>query len=652
MFARDPSALGRTLQINNESHRIIGIMPQRFRSYPDVDLWLPLQRSPGSTSPGSDYRVVGRLANGVSRQQVQYMLDSLAREYRSIHPSSPRKGTLFAQPLQEFLVANEREGLTILFAAVGFLFLIACTNVAILILVRAAAGTQAIAIRAALGSSRFRLLFSLMSQSLLLALAGGLLGLILAKESLPLVLRLWPANFPLITRLVIDWHVVLFTLAMVVLSLVLFGLAPALRFSNVNIVELLAYASRTATSGTETVRMVRLLVSAQMALTVMLLSGTLLLVRSLLNLYSVPLGFDPDRLVVARISLASEHYHTTPPTQQLLDEVLRRLEAVPGVEAATGMNGLPLDKGLNLVLHPIEVPPLPDHDDEYRPVTYDFFKTFEIPLRSGRFFGSSDFAGTTPVAIINETMARRWWPNATAIGHYIQVDKHLGPQLADVPREIVGVVADVHEKGPAMAPPTTVYVPLTQTPDGITAFSNKTFLTSIVVRTSGKLDLSDQVRTAVQSVDPGLALASYSPFSQIVDHSLANRRFLAILTMSFSGFAVLLAVVGIHGLLNYQVRLSTREIAIRLAIGARPARVMRMVLGQGAKLIFFAVLAGVAGSFITKNLLGSFLYNIEGNSVTLILATGFLIGLVATLISLLTAVRAASIEPMAVLRNE
>jgi hypothetical protein len=256
------------------------------------------------------------------------------------------------------------------------------------------------------------------------------------------------------------------------------------------------------------------------------------------------------------------------------------------------------------------------------------------------------------VAIINETMARRWWPKERAIGHYIQVDKELGPQFADVPRQIVGVVADIREKGPDLPPPTTVFVPISQTPDEITAFSNKTFLTSIVVRSLGGADLSNQIRGAVQSADPGLPLASFRRFSEVLDSSLANRRFVVLLAAAFSVFALLLAVIGIHGLLNYQARLRIREIAIRMAVGAPRAHIFLMMIRQEAKLIFLAVLAGLAGSFIIRGVMGSLFYNAQRSSIVIILATGLLLGLVAMIISLLTAVRATSIELMVVLRNE
>jgi putative ABC transport system permease protein len=651
-FKRDPSAVGRDVRVNGESYKIIGIMPQGFRSYPDADIWLPLQLDASSVDTGNNCRVIGRLATGISRQQAQYELDELAREYHSIYPWSTPQGTLVAYDLQSFLVSRERSGLALLFAAVAFVLLIACSNVAILILVRAASRTQSIAIRAALGSSRRRLVFSLLTESLLLSVTGGVLGLILAKETLPLLFSIWPTDLPLGSKLSIDWHVVLFTFALSVLSSVLFGLAPGLKLSRVNLARALAHTSRTATASAEQVRTVRLLVFWQIALTVMLVAGTMLLVRSLSNLYSVPLGFDPEHVVVAQVSLAGQLYNNTASTSHLMDEIVKQLEVLPGVDAVAAVNGLPLENGLNLPLHPVEVPASVDHADEYRPVTPGYFNTLHIQLVSGRFFIPSDMAGSTPVAIVNETMARRWWPNTSAIGHYIRVDEKLGPQPPDVPRQIVGVVPDLHERGPGVPPPPTMFVPLSQTPDNITAFFNKVFLTSIVIRTSRRVDLARQVHSAIQSIDPDLPLASLRPFREFLDQSLANNRFIVLLTAAFSAIALLLTVVGIHGLLNYQARLRTREIAVRMAVGANRTHIVRMVVQQGVRRVFFALLAGLIGSFFIKGLLAGLLYNVHFSSVIVILATGLLLGLVAAMISLLTAVRAASIEPMAVLRNE
>jgi ABC-type antimicrobial peptide transport system permease subunit len=305
-----------------------------------------------------------------------------------------------------------------------------------------------------------------------------------------------------------------------------------------------------------------------------------------------------------------------------------------------------------LPLHPVDAPGAESHEDEYRPVTTGYFRTLGISLKSGRFFLSSDVAGSTPVAIINEAMARRWWPNTTAIGHYIRVDERLGPQPPDNVRQIVGIVSDTHEKGPGHPAVPTVFVPFSQTPDNITAFFNKAFLTSIIVRTSRPIDLSSKIRGAIQAVNPELPLASFRPFSDVVNQSLARPRFLALLTAAFGSLALLLTAVGMQGLLAYQADLRTREMAIRMAVGASRLEIIGMIVQQGARMVCLAVFVGVGGAFVIKRLLGSLLYNLQSSSLAVIVATGFLLASVATLISLLTAIRAAYIEPVAVLRNE
>ena len=651
-FNRDRLALGHDVRVNGESYKIIGIMPQGFRSHPDADIWLPFQLDAKSVDTGNNCRIIARLAADTSLQQAQYELDGLAREYHAMYPWSASQGAFVAHDLQSFMADKERSGLALLFAAVAFVLLIACSNVAILVLVRAASRTQSIAIRAALGSPRRRLVFSLLTESLVLSITGGVLGLILAKETLPLLLSLWPIDLPLGSRLSIDWRVVAFTFALSLASSLLFGLAPSFKLSRVNLAGAMAQTSRSSTSSAEQVRSVRLLVFWQIALTVMLLAGTMLLVRSLSNLYSEPLGFDPQHVSVAQLSLAGQQYGTTAASSHLMDEVVKQLAALPGVDSVAAVDGLPLENGLNLPLHPVGMVGALDHADEYRPVTSNYFSALHIRLVSGRFFIASDTAGSAPVAIVNETMARRWWPNTPAIGQYIRVDEKLGPQPPDVPRQIVGVVPDIHERGPGTPAPPTMFVPLSQTPDNITAFFNKVFLTSIVIHTSGRVELSRQIHVAIQSIDPDLPVASLRPYPQLLDQSLANNRFIVLLTAAFSAIALLLTAVGIHGLLNYQARLRRREIAVRMAVGASRTQIVHMVVQQGIQRLFFALLAGLTGSFFVKGLLSGLLYDVHFSSIIVILATGLLLGLVATLISLLTAVRAASIEPMAVLRNE
>lgn len=651
-FNGEKQAIGRNLQLNGLTYKIIGVMPIRFRSYPEADVWLPLQLDPASAQPGSNYRVIARLASGISRQQAQYELEAIARDYQLTYLPSAKKATLVALELQSFLLRRERQGLATLFVAVVLMFVIACTNVAVLILVRGAAGARTIALRVALGPAKKRLLFSLMTESMLLSGAAAVLGLIFTKESFPLLLWLWPSDLPISRSLTIDWRVILFTVATSLLGPLLFALVPALKLSRVSIARLLAHTSRSTSAAVEQVRTVRLLVVGQMVLTIVLLSGTLLLVKSLLNLYSVPLGFNSDNVVLAQVSLSGERYRATSSTRRLLDEIVREMQAVPGIDSVAAVDGLPLQNGLNVPLAPVDVPQAVEHAIEYRPVTTKYFETLQIPLRSGRFFISADTAGSAPVAIINESLARRWWPRGTGIGQLIQIDQELGPQVADRPRQIVGIVADIHEKGSSVAPPPTVFVPLSQTPDTITEFFNRVFLTSLVMRTGRHLDLSGQVRKAVQTVDPNLPVASFIPFSQVVDRSLSNQRFLVFVTVAFGVFALVLSLVGIQGLMAFQARLREKEIAIRLAVGARRIHIVNMVIQQAAKLICTSFLVGLAGSLLIPRLLGSMLYNTGGTAPILIVSAGLVPGFFAALVSILTAIRAASIEPMAVLRNE
>jgi putative ABC transport system permease protein len=649
-FGGDRSALGQSLRINGASYKIIGVMPRRFRSYPEADIWVPLQLDQKTTDKANDYRIIGRLANGVSQQEVLRQLDGVGQEFHHLYPWSALLGTIVARPLQLFLAEGERQRFAVLSAAAALVFLIACTNVAILVLVRGAAGAQNIAVRAALGQPQGRLVFSLLSESLLLALMAGILGLILAKECLPLLLLLWPTNLPLAINLSIDWHVAFFTFGVSIWSCVLFGLAPALKLSRVNISQLLARMSGRASPGLGQVRTIRFLVGGQMALTVGLLAGTVLLVKSLLNLYAVDLGFDPAHLVVGQVSLSGERYRTTESTVRLSDQIIKKMEGMPGVEALAVMDGLPLEPGITIPIHPLGWQG--SAEGSYRPVTNSYFSALRIPLRSGRPFLNEDTSGSTPVAILNESMARRWWPNSSPIGQFIQVDKEIAPELLDIPRQVVGVVGDIRESDLSAPARPTIFVPMAQTPDNISAFFNQRLLTSIVIRTPSRAGVSNQLQAAIQSVDPDLPLASYRPFGQFIDRSLANQRFLALLASVFGGFAFLLTLIGMQGLFSYQARLRRREIAVRMAIGATRNAILRMVVQQGTKLISFALLVGLAGSLVVRALLQSLLYNVQSISLIVILATGLVLGLVAALMILLTASRAASIEPMAVLRNE
>lgn len=651
-FAGEPAAVGREMQINGTSYRIAGIMPRSFRSYPDADVWLPLQLSPGMVDAGSDYRVIARLGAGVSRPQAQQEVDELASQYSLAGLLGASDRRIAVRDLQGFLVYKVHEGLALLAGAVSLVFLIACTNVSVLVLVRAAATTQTIAIRAALGLSRARLVRSLMTESVVLALGGGLLGLILAKESLPALRSILPANLPLALNITIDRYVLLFVAVISMISPLFFGLAPALKLSRANIAQLVIRTSRNAGLSGDQMRTVRLLVSGQTTLTVTLLAATMILVKSLLTLYSVPLGFDSDNLVVAQVSLVGQRYAATAPTSYLESRIVERLQSVQGVLSAAAVHGLPLERGLNLPVQPVAMPELGDHADEYRPVTSTYFTTLRIKLLSGRSFLDSDTRTSEPVAIVNETMARHWWPGTSPIGHSIVVGNELGPQFSDAPRRIIGVAADIREKGPDQPPSPTMFVPENQVPDNITAFIDKVFLLSIVVRTSGRVELAPQFRAGLQAIDPGLPVAFLRPFSQVIDNSLAGLRFVTLLTALFGVFCLVLTIIGTYGFLSYEMRLRRREIAVRVAVGASRSQIIRMVALQSTRRISIAIVFGLVFSVLAQNLIHKVFYNARDNSLLLIGCTGALLSAVAISASLVTAIRAVYVDPAAVLRNE
>jgi putative ABC transport system permease protein len=652
VFSRSPNAIGKCLAVNGERYKIIGVMPQEFRSYPEADVWIPLQLAPGDATGGNNYWVIGRLAPGITRQQAQYEMSLFAGEFHSIEPVSAKHGTLLAHDLQNFLVSKERNGLMLLFTAVGFVFVIACTNVAILILVRTTQKSSSLAIRAAVGSNRRGLVVSLLSEAVLLSVMGAVLGLILAKEFLPLVQFLSPPDLMPGARFTIDWRVAGFAIASSMIGCLVFGLVPAIKLSRINLSQLLAHSKRTASMGGADMKTVRLLVLSQIALTVVLLSGTMMLTRSLLNLYSEPLGFDPAQVTVAQIALTEHQYGTSATTNLVLNAILRNSRTINGVDAVAAVNGLPLEAGLNLPVHPAERIDSIPREVEYRPVTPEYFRTLGIQLKAGRGFLDSDGAGGAPVAIVNETLARRWWPDSPASGRSIRVDEKLGPQPPDAPRQIVGVVADTHEKGPAVPPAAIVYVPFSQVPDNITEFLNNTFLTSIILRTRGTADISKQVTAALQGAAADLPLASFRPFREVVSQHLARPRFLALLTAAFAGMAFVLTAVAIQGLLNYQVQLRTHELAIRMVLGAKRHEIVWMVVRQGSQMVLPAVILGIGGALIAERLLGGLLYHLQGSALRVIMATGLLLTAVASLISVLTAVRAAYMDPSAVLRAE
>lgn len=654
VFGRRKSVLGQMVHVNGEACVVVGVMPPEFRSYPDADIWLPLQLSESTADPGNNYRLVARLREGVDEQQANRALQPLSDQYRKAFSPATAPGDLafVVDDLHDFVTGGVRRGISVLFGAVVFVLMITCTNLALLLVVRAMARSREVAIRMALGSSRGRIIRLFLIEGCYLVLLGGTAGLMIAKELLPPALALLPPALSLNATVRMDWRVFLFVAGVAALAAIFFGCAPAMKLSLSDLTEKLRSSSPSAIHSKQQARVARLLVSLQTALTLILLAGAVLLLENFISLRAVPPGFDPRNVGVAQISLAANDYRTAAATSHLLDKALNQLRALPEVDSATSASSLPLERGLNLPVHPMEQPGNIVHVAEYRAVSPDYFATLHIRMLGGRDFYPSDDSAAAPVAIINETLAHQWWPGKSPVGRYVNAGKELGEQLSDVPRQVIGVVSDVHETGLERAAPPMIFVPVKQLPDKIAAFSNRLFLTSILVRTKKRTDLSGQIASALSSVDPNLPIASFRPLTQVVHTSIARPRLYALITSTFGAFALLLTAVGMYGLLSYQVGRRVHEIGVRMALGARRASVVGLILIQSVELVAAGTLPGLVGAFFLKGLLDSMLYNLRGESFSLLIVAAFLLAAVAILVGLVTAVRAASVEPMAALRNE
>ena len=650
---KDPSAIGRIIRVDGELFTVIGIMPANFRSYPEADLWLPLQLSPATADPGNQYRVIGRLKNGVKLEDAQRELD-LSQEYQDTFPVPSKAGQirLVLNGLQSSMIFSVRRGLTLLFGAVLFVLLITCVNLGVLLTVRAAGRVREVAIRLALGSSRGRLIRMFLIESLIIGVLGGLLGIIVAKESIAYVLLLAPANSAFAHPVGIDGKVVLFTTLASLLAAFAFGLAPALKMSRANLNELLRQTTGNATSGSQQARLGSVLICAQGALTIILLTGAGLLLRSLADLHAVPPGFDSRHLWVAQISLASHRYQNASSSARLLGRLCEKIKGQPGVEAAASVTGLPLEQGLDLALQDADRPEKTVFS-QYRIVGPEYFHAMGIPLIAGRSFSFGDSNRAAPVAIVNETLARQWWPKDSALGHYAGVSSTMGKLFSDSARQIVGVAADVHEFGLAPPPPPTIFVPLDQVPDATAAIANRSFLASIVVRTANGISPSEYIRGLLDSADPDLSVASVRPISEVLSASLSLRRFYTTLIIAFGVFALLLTAIGLYGLLSYQIVQRTREIGVRMALGAPRSHVVMMIVKQGVGFVILGALLGMLATPLETRILAGMLYNVRSAaSIALVIAAVAVLATVAALTSLLSAIRAASIEPAMTLTGE
>jgi predicted permease len=659
VFGGDPQIVGKVISLSGDPFQVVGIMAAGVQTEtPEApDVWLPLLISQNSDKQVHYFQAVGRLKPGITLARANAQLQLMTEEFRRKFPntiSTARGDAYSVQLMRDVLVRDVRLSLIILAGAVSLVLLIACANVANLLLVRAAVRTREIAIRFAMGAARARIIRQLLTESVLLAMAGAALGLGLGVAGIHALLALNPVNLPRIgvngSNVTMDWRIFVFTMLAGLSTGLLFGLIPALQTSRTDLNSNLKESSGRAGSGFRQNRTRSLLVVSEISLALLLLIGAGLLIRTLISLRSVNPGFEAHNIVTTRTAL-DPRFTKAAGVNQLVQNALGRLTALPGVESA-GLTGLlPLD--LNLSSLPVIVigRPLsgPSHgNSSYGRVSAGYFNTLKIPLIRGRFFTDADRLGSPPVAIINQAMDRQFWPDGDPLNSQILVGKGLGPRLEEPVRQIVGIVGDVHDDALSRNTSPVVFVPLAQLPDTRTA---DTSVASVIRVHAESPSLNSAIQNELRKAT-GLPVPPLRSMEEIVAKSTARENLNMLLMNIFGGSALLLAGIGIYALMAYSVQQRTQEIGIRTALGAQPNTVRNMVLVQGMRLALIGVAIGIAAALGLTRLLASFLFGVQPRDPIVFAAVPILLIAVALLACYLPARRATRINPLDALRWE
>ncbi len=650
-FGANPDILGKPLTLSGETYTVIGIMPTFFQFSAQADLWTLFRGVPNSQDPANRLHVVGRLKPDISIELARLEMDRVARQFRQEYPNRIGKNeTVGLIPLREQLVGDVQPPLLLLLGSVGLVLLIACTNVANLLLARATARKKEMGVRMALGASRLRLIRQLLTESALLSLIGGALGLLTGAWALEVLLALDPGNIPRLGEIGINGRVLGFTLAISLLTGIIFGLAPAFEASKSDLNETLKEGTSRTTVGTRRRRARNLLVVSEVSLALVLLIGATLLMESFRRLRSVKPGFDPSHVLTLQMSLTESKYATTPQVANFYRQALERIEALAGVETAAAVSGLPLDQSLSWNFN-IEGRSNFTAGGQWRAITPSYFKVMRIPLMQGRYFTEGDAENTSPVVIINETLARKYWPSEDPIGQHLTIS--MGLERVDAPRQIVGIVGDVMltlDK-PEVSP--ELFVPSPQVPSKMMVFMNQMQPPNWVVRTALEpLSLREAVKREIQKVDRQQPVFNIRSMEQVVSTSIAPQNFNMLLMSVFAAIALLLASVGIYGVMSYSVQQRTHEIGIRIALGAQKGGVIRLVVRQGMLLALVGVAIGLAASLALSRALSSLLFGVSARDPTIFAGVSVLLAGVTLLASYFPARRATKVDPMEALRYE
>jgi putative ABC transport system permease protein len=665
-FGSDPSLVGKSILLGGDPYTVVAILPATFHSDPPADVFIPMQADPNSTNQGHFLLAAGRLKSDATVDSAKANMVIAGEQFRAANPKwMDKEESVAVLPLRDAMVGDVRLALLILVGAVGFVLLIACANVANLLLARAAGRQREIAIRTAIGASRGDLIRQMLTESVLLSVLGGVLGLIIGTWSVPLLLAVSPGNLPRVNAedhvaaaiSTLDWHVLAFTFAIALLTGVLFGLLPALRISRLDVNSVLKEASGRSGTGLRHNRVRSILVAAEMALAVILVVGAGLMIRTFAGLRSAQIGLDPHNVLTMQTSLSGGRYDNTAKAANMTRQVVDHIEALPGVLAAAATVALPAEGGIDLPFTIEGVAPPKGNsyngDHQWRFISPHYFSALRVPLLKGRFFDQRDTGNSARVLIINQAFARKYWPAGDPIGQRITIGKGLGPEFEEPARQIVGVVGNVRETGLQYVDEAVMYVPETQTTDGLTKLANSVIPLSWVIHTAvDPSSLSAGIQHEIQSVDSQLAASKIRTMEQVISESTARQNFNMLLLTIFAGLALLLAAIGIYGLISYTVEQRTQELGIRMALGASRGDMLKLVVRQGMLLTGIGVVIGLGASFGLNRLLADLLFGVKTTDPITYAAVTLILVLVALLASYIPARRATQIDPMIALRYE
>ena len=648
LFGGDPTVVGSAISLNERPFTVVGVMPQGFDRIRSTEIYVPLKPSTTGPGGGTNYTVAGRLREGVSLAQANAELDALFEAYRAT--VSGAQGESNSRPVfvlyQEGLSRASRPALLMMLGAVGLLLLIACANTANLLLARASGRGREIAVRAALGAGRGRLVRQLVTESMVLFVAGGLLGLVLAYWSVPLLLQMTPPGYLPHDDVRVDGAVLAATLLLSATTGLIFGLAPALSLSRHDLVAAFKDDGTRTTGSVRSAWTRRALVVGEIALCMVLLVGAGLLVKTFVMLRSLDPGFDARNVLTAKMSLRGEQYESSAAANQLYDLGLERLRRIPGVVSVAAVNGVPIERGLNLNIDRLDTQEVENGLTDWRYATPGYFDTLGIEVLQGRGLDERDTASAPRVAVVSEQFVRDHYRDTNPIGQRFTVFK------ADGPIEIVGVARDLREAGLTGQVPSVMYVPVAQASDAGVGVTHMYFPVSWVVRASSLTpELVAQVREELRAIAPRQPVTAIRSMDEIKARAMATETFQMTLLTAFGAIGLLLAAAGIYGLIAYSVAQRAREFGIRMALGAGRQSILLAVLRQGASMAAAGIVAGTIVSMLLTRSLQSFIVDVSTLDAATFVVVALLLMAVAVVASLVPAVRATRLDPVTTLRQ-